>query len=304
MLMLSLSSLHLPHHHHLLFSNHLSHTHPHKTTTFYTPNRCDLPTISQLPRISSTTSSNSYPTSSESSLAFLTPLQAILFDIDGTLCDSDPTHYNAFREMLQEIGFNGGVPITEEFFIKNISGKHNEELCGVLLPNWDLQRARKFMDDKEAFFRRLASEHLEPVKGLNKLCKWIEERGLKRAAVTNAERSNAELLISALGLSDFFEVVVLANDCERQKPFPDPYLRALQVLEVSPKHTFVFEDSVSGVKAGVAAGMPVVGMGLRNPEKSLADAGASFVINDFNDPKLWTALEELVNKEKITTVTT
>lgn len=115
---------------------------------------------------------------SESSLAFLTPLQAILFDIDGTLCDSDPTHYNAFREMLQEvlfkiscmlylclitstdiaivpqIGFNGGVPITEEFFIKNISGMHNEELCSVLLPNWDLQRARKFMDDKEAFFRR------------------------------------------------------------------------------------------------------------------------------------------------------
>lgn len=88
---------------------------------------------------------------------------------------------------------------------------------------------------------RLASEQLEPVKGLNKLCKWIEERGLKRAAVTNAERSNAELLISTLGLSDFFEVVVLANDCERQKPFPDPYLRALQVLEVSPKHTLVFE---------------------------------------------------------------
>ena len=88
---------------------------------------------------------------------------------------------------------------------------------------------------------RLASEQLEPVKGLNKLCKWIEEHGLKRAAVTNAERSNAELLISTLGLSDFFEVVVLANDCERQKPFPDPYLRALQVLEVSSKHTLVFE---------------------------------------------------------------
>ena len=58
------------------------------------------------------------------------------------------------------------------------------------------------------------------------------------------------------------------------------------------------------MKAGVAAGMPVVGMGLRNPEKSLADAGASFVINDFNDPKLWTALEELENEEEITTVTT
>ena len=88
---------------------------------------------------------------------------------------------------------------------------------------------------------RLASEQLEPVKGLNKLCKWIEEHGLKRAAVTNAERSNAELLISNLGLSDFFEILVIGNECERHKPFPDPYLKALQALGVSAKHTFVFE---------------------------------------------------------------
>ncbi|PRQ57027.1 putative HAD-like domain-containing protein [Rosa chinensis] len=90
---------------------------------------------------------------SKCSLAFVAPLEAILFDIDGTLCDSDPLHYYAFCEMLQEVGFNGGVPITEEFFIENISGMHNEELCGVLFPDWDLQRARKFFEDKEDMFR-------------------------------------------------------------------------------------------------------------------------------------------------------
>ncbi|XP_040368896.1 haloacid dehalogenase-like hydrolase domain-containing protein Sgpp [Rosa chinensis] len=98
------------------------------------------------------------PLDSKCSLAFVAPLEAILFDIDGTLCDSDPLHYYAFCEMLQEVGFNGGVPITEEFFIENISGMHNEELCGVLFPDWDLQRARKFFEDKEDMFRRLASE--------------------------------------------------------------------------------------------------------------------------------------------------
>ena len=55
----------------------------------------------------------------------------------------------------------------------------------------------------------------------------------------------------------------------------------------------VVKDSASGVKAGVAAGMPVVGVGTRNPEKLLLDAGASFVIKDFDDPKLWNALENL-----------
>ncbi|KAJ6679285.1 6-PHOSPHOGLUCONATE PHOSPHATASE [Salix purpurea] len=228
------------------------------------------------PHVSSI-SSNARPVhSSGSSLASVAPLEAILFDIDGTLCDSDPLHFYAFRDMLQEIGFNGGTPITEEFFIKNISGKHNEELREILLPDWEIQRSRKFLEDKEALFRRLASEQLQPMKGLQKLCKWIEDCGLRRAAVTNAPRSNAELLISML---------------------------ALQELGISHHHAFVFEDSVSGIKAGTGAGMPVVGLGTRNPEQLLTEAGAVFVIEDFDDPKLWTELEELKIKAEVTTTT-
>lgn len=88
---------------------------------------------------------------------------------------------------------------------------------------------------------RLADKELKRLNGLDRLCKWIEERGLKRAAVTNAPRSNAELLITMLGLTDFFETVVLAEECERPKPYPDPYLKGLDALNVSPKHTIVFE---------------------------------------------------------------
>lgn len=87
----------------------------------------------------------------------------------------------------------------------------------------------------------MASEQLKPISGLDKVKKWIEDRGLKRAAVTNAPRENAELMISKLGLSDFFQVVILGDECERAKPFPDPYLKALEMLKVSKDHTFVFE---------------------------------------------------------------
>ncbi|XP_010052743.1 haloacid dehalogenase-like hydrolase domain-containing protein Sgpp [Eucalyptus grandis] len=248
--------------------------------------------------------STSHSLSSETSLAALAPLEAILFDIDGTLCDSDPIHYYAFREMLQEVGFNGGIPITEEFFVKKISGMHNEELCHVLFPDWEIQKASKFMEDKEEMFQRLASEKLEPVKGLPKLLKWIEGQGMRRAAVTNAPRPNAELILSLLGLNDFFETLVIGSECERAKPFPHPYLKALEVLGVSEKHAFVFEDSVSGTKAGVAAGMPVVALGTRNPEKLLTEAGAAFVIMDFLDPKLWKALDELEKDAGVTGIKT
>lgn len=88
---------------------------------------------------------------------------------------------------------------------------------------------------------RIAKEKIEPIKGLSKVTKWIEDRGLKRAAVTNAPRENAELMISLLGLSDFFQAVIIGSDCERAKPFPDPYLKALEVLKVSKEHTCVFE---------------------------------------------------------------
>ncbi|KAI7989184.1 Haloacid dehalogenase-like hydrolase domain-containing protein Sgpp [Camellia lanceoleosa] len=165
-------------------------------------------------------------------------------------------HYQAYREMLPEIGFNGGVPITEEFYAEFISGKHNEDVAAFLFPD-DHQRGIKFTDDKEAMFRRLAKDKMQAVNGLYKLKKWIEDRGLRRAAVTNAPRENAELVISTLGLSDFFEFVIFGSECEHAKR-SDPYLKALELLKVSKDHTFIFEDSVSGIKAGVAAGMPLL----------------------------------------------
>lgn len=164
---------------------------------------------------------------------------------------------------------------------------------------------------------------MKAIDGLYKLKKWIEDRGLKRAAVTNAPRPNAELMISLLGLTDFFEAVIVGSDCERAKPFPDPYLKALEVLKVSKDHTIIFEvkmsfmssyfqqktcttilygdydffcfvqDSVSGIKAGVAAEIPVIGLTTRNPAQLLMEAKPTFLIKDYEDPKLWTALEEL-----------
>ncbi|GMI95611.1 broad-range sugar phosphate phosphatase [Hibiscus trionum] len=223
------------------------------------------------------------------SIPDLAPLEAVLFDIDGTLCDSDPLHYAALCEMFAEIGMK--VP-DEEFLSKNIAGKHNDDIAAILFPD-DIPKGIKFMEDGEEKFRRLASENLPPIKGLYRLTKWIEDRGLKRAAVTNAPKQNAELMISKLGLQDFFDVVIVGSDCEHAKPSPDPYLKALEVLKVSKDHTFVCEDSLPGIRAGVAAGMPVVGLTTNYSEPLLMEANPTILIKDYEDPKLWEHLEEL-----------
>ncbi|CAD6338034.1 unnamed protein product [Miscanthus lutarioriparius] len=195
-----------------------------------------------------------------SSLATTVPVQAVLFDIDGTLCDSDPLHHLAFQELLLEIGYNNGVPIDDEFFIKNIAGRSDVEAAQNLFPDWPLEKGLKFLDDKEAKYRSLAKERLVPVKGLGKVVQWVKDHGYKRAAVTNAPRINAELMISLLGLSDFFQAVIIGGEW-------------------------------------VAAGMPVVGLATRNPENSLLEAGAALLIKDYEDPKLWAALEKIDREE-------
>ncbi|CAN1333951.1 Haloacid dehalogenase-like hydrolase domain-containing protein Sgpp [Linum perenne] len=206
-------------------------------------------------------------TSADTSLARIAPIEAVLFDVDGTLCDTDPIHHRAFIELLQ-------VPISEDFYINNIAGKHNKEIAELFFPG-DIPRGIKFTDDKEALFRKLY-----------KVTKWVEDRGLKRAAVTNAPKLNAELAISKLGLSDFFQAVILGDECEHAKPHPEPYQKALEVLQVSKDHTFV-------IRAGVAAGMPVIGLTTGNPEHLLMKANPTFLIKNYDDPKLWAALEEV-----------
>jgi HAD superfamily hydrolase (TIGR01509 family) len=233
---------------------------------------------------------------SKPSLAHVAPLEAVLFDVDGTLCDSDPFHLLAFQQLLQEIGYNNGVRIDEEFFIENIAGKHNSEVAVILFPD-DVPRGVELCDAKEALFRKLVAEKVKPLDGLIQLTKWIEERGLKRAAVTNAPKENAELIISKLGLSDFFQAVILGSECEYPKPHPAAYLKALEVLNVSKEHTIVFEDSVSGIKAGVAAGLPVIGLTTGNPASVLMQAKPAFLIENYADPKLLAVLEEIDNKK-------
>jgi len=229
-----------------------------------------------------------------SAVGSVAPLEAVLFDIDGTMAISDPFHHRATSEMLIKVGYNDGVPITHEFGMTHMAGRSNEQIGQFLFPDWDRGRLDAFFAEKEALFARYAGEGLKEIAGLTALCRWAgEPRGLKRAAVTNAPRANAELIISILGLSDFFQLIVTGEDCERSKPFPDPYLRALHLLGASPEHTLVFEDSAVGVQAGVAAGMPVIAIADEGREGKLLAVGASLVIRDYEDPKLWAQLGKL-----------
>lgn len=209
-------------------------------------------------------------------------LSAILFDLDGTLVNTDPIHYKAWQEMLS--GY--GIEIDETFYKSRISGRLNPVIIQDILPQLSLEAGEQFAEAKEALFRELAPK-LQPMPGLSDILAWTEEHGLKRAVVTNAPRKNAEFMLSVLGLTDTFPTVILAEEAPAGKPDPAPYQLALKHLGISPEAAIAFEDSPSGIRSSVAAGIFTIGIASTYEPNKLCSAGAKMAIPNFTAPQLW-----------------
>ncbi|MBZ8179883.1 HAD family hydrolase [Oscillatoria salina] len=214
-------------------------------------------------------------------------LAGILLDLDGTLANTDPLHFNIWQNMLREYD----LEIDSVFYKKNISGRQNQEIIKDILPQLSVEAGREFALEKERRFRELASSQLQRLAGLDKLLNWIDVSGLKKAVVTNAPRENAEFMLTALALKEVFPIVILGDDLPAGKPDPMPYDRAIALLNLTPDTVVAFEDSPSGIRAAVAAGIYTIGVATTHDRQFLQALGASLVVNDFTDESLWELLD-------------
>ena len=223
-----------------------------------------------------------------------TKLKAVLFDIDGTLFDSDGLHLAVFQDVLQEYKFNDGEKIDTDFFKKRIAGRQNKLICEDLFPDWTEEQSTSFSAYKEQRFRELAAERLASLAtpGLTPLLAHLEAKGVRCAAVTNAPRANAELMLSAIDRLDFFEPLIIGDECEQAKPHPEPYLAACRALGVKPEECIAVEDSPSGAAAAVASGARTIGITSTQSDAVLNDAGCHLLVRDFKDARLWSELQE------------
>lgn len=216
-------------------------------------------------------------------------LTAILFDLDGTIVNTDPIHYQVWQKML----LNYGIEIDETFYKSRISGRLNPEIVQDILPQLSPAAGEKFADEKEAIFRQLAS-HLKPLPGFYELVAWTETHQLKRALVTNAPRLNVEFMLELLGIKEIFHTIVLSEDCIAGKPEPIPYQVALKQLDITAQQAYALEDSPSGIRAAVAAGIRTIGIASTHNPQGLQEVGAFMAIPDFTDLQLWTLLNSSI----------
>lgn len=213
-------------------------------------------------------------------------LEAILFDLDGTLADTDSIHFAVWQDIL----IRYDLDIDRAFYRQRISGRTNSKIIKDIIPQLSLEEAWKLATEKEENFRRIAKSLL-PTPGLEKLIDFTDKASLKRAVVTNAPAENAVYLLEILHLSNIFPQVIMAKDAPPGKPDPAPYQLALSRLEVKSKNAIAVEDSAAGIQSAVAAGIYTIGITSSHSASELTEAGADMTITDFNDRQLWKLLQ-------------
>lgn len=203
----------------------------------------------------------------------------LLFDLDGTLTDTDALHLEAYRRILAP------RPLSVAEYRTRVMGSTNAAILAWMFPDRTEREHQALADEKERLFRSMV-DRLDPTPGLLPLLAWVERHGVRTAVVTNAPRDNAELMLAGLGLATRFPVLVIGDELPRGKPDPLPYRTALERLGSTPERALAFEDSRSGVHAAVAAGIETIGMLTSLDEAALTAAGAAWTIRDFADGRL------------------
>jgi HAD superfamily hydrolase (TIGR01509 family) len=189
------------------------------------------------------------------------PPRAVLWDLDGTLVDSEEYHWLAWRDSMAA----EGVTLTHEQFLRTF-GLRNDAIVPQWIPGATTERIDAIADAKEELYRRLVREGgLVPLPGAAEWTQRLAADGWRQAIASSAPRENIDAVLGAIGLASAFQALVSAEDVTFGKPDPQVFLTAASRLGSAPAQSIVVEDAAAGVEAARRAGMPSIGVSRRGP---------------------------------------
>jgi HAD superfamily hydrolase (TIGR01509 family) len=198
-------------------------------------------------------------------------IQAVIFDMDGLMIDSEPLHKEAWQVTLRRFGYE-----LDEALFAQLVGLRTREDAVFLREHFRLPVMAEVLarQRNDLFLARLPGR-VKPMPGLRELIAQVRVRGLRSAVATSGERRYVDAVVRELNLDGVFDAFVVAEDVERGKPAPDVYLLAAQRLGLPPAQCLALEDAPNGVLAAKAAGMRCVAVPnemTRSLDLSAADA--------------------------------
>jgi len=217
-------------------------------------------------------------------------LDAVIFDFDGVVVDSEPIHLAGFRQALAKRGI--GLS-TQDYYGKYVGFDDHDCFAKVLEDNGreiDEREIAAMTAEKTARVKKALAESIQPLPGALELMRAARDAGAGVAICSGALRAEIEIAAKAVGALGLADVIVSAEDVARGKPDPEGYLLTLRLLGQArsrppdPAATYVVEDAPAGAEAAKAAGCKVIAVTNSFNRKALA--GADLVVDSLTEVSL------------------
>lgn len=192
-----------------------------------------------------------------------------LFDWDGVIIDSSKAHEESWERLAREVG----RILPPDHFVKGF-GRKNEYIIPELL-DWSHEEPEihRLSLRKEALYREVVQERGQlALPGARAWLERLAEAGIPCAVGSSTHRANIELILGLIGLREFFQGIVTAEDVKEGKPHPDVFLAAARKIAMPPERCVVFEDAHVGIAAARAGGMRVIAVATTHPVEELTAA--------------------------------
>jgi beta-phosphoglucomutase len=196
--------------------------------------------------------------------------KAVIFDLDGTMFNTEPLHANSIKTALEKFEKS----FSEEYLHREFYGYSDHEVFISLFPNSTADKIIQFIAHKNTHLAdqidQLSRSDLENLMtpGLKEGLICLQRNNINMAVVSASEELIVNIILKRSGLSDYFSYITPRQGTFRSKPSSSPYLRTLRQLQLKTNEVLVFEDSPTGIEAALTAGLDVVQVASFTPVNS------------------------------------